>query len=404
MIVKRLVALLVVSLAGVGCGTAAPVTDARGGRGLVYVGTDSGIAAFEGSSGIPRWIMPGALAGPNYARVYSLDGSAAPPVLASHDPATGARLGAVQVDPGFVPRVASTSGASVALVRRGASRSYGSARSRTRIQVARPERAEVESFDLDGNFEPEAFSTDDRKLFLIEHLEGAPLGRYRVRMMRLASGRILPVGRLTKVAPDSMLGTRREQVYSPAGDVLYTLYTKQPPNDAHRSTSTIQNREAVHAFVHVLNLREGWAHCVDLPMPFGMGSETSNVLAVSPYGRFLYAGDAQRVAVVDLQRLRVIRVSGVTLGASGSPRAAVGADEHLYVGSGSTLDVFDGPGLAPLGRLQVPGPLSALTVTADGNELLVGAPGGVSVLDSDSGEAVVRIAADPAESLAFRER
>jgi hypothetical protein len=148
----------------------------------------------------------------------------------------------MEIPPGLTAVVAWTSGRSVALIPQRAleSRHAGSGRNRTRIVVARPDGGRLRTFDLRGDFEPEAFSTDDRKLFLIECLPGDS-GRYRVRMMRLASGAVLSVGRLTKTAPDSMRGTGRVHEYSPDGDVLYTLYTRQPPNYAHRARHEVRN-------------------------------------------------------------------------------------------------------------------------------------------------------------------
>jgi hypothetical protein len=391
------------ALAASGCAADAGRRAATRPAGLVYVGTERGIAAFEASSGTTQWTRVGVLPAPNLARLFAVAPPDRSPALVSLDPSTGAPLGALDIPAGFSPRVASPSGLAVALLR---GPSAGApylprTRARTRIVVARPDRGEVRTYDLTGTFEPEAFSTDDRKLFLIEYLS-PNLGRYRVRMMRLRDGKVLAVGRLTKFAPDSMRGTGREQVYSPSGDVLYTLYTKQPPNSAHRSLEQIHHQGMVHAFIHVLNLREGWAHCIDLPMPFGRGSTPASTLAVSPYGRFLYAGDGRRLATVDVQRLRVMRIEPVNLSAA-SGGAVVGADEHLYVGSGSSVEVFDGPRLEPLGDLPVSSPIGALGVSADGERLYVGDAHRVAVVDSDSGRVLGSMAASGARAIFYRE-
>lgn len=232
-------------------------------------------------------------------------------MLVATDTSTGEDLTATSVPVDFEVGVTSATGRAVALVEGEGVRSPYEfvPRERTRIVVARPEKGKIRSYELAGNFEPEAFSTDTRKMFLIEYLDDEGL-RYRVRMMRLRTGRIFPVGRLTKFAPSSMRGTGRVQIYSLDHNYLYTLYTKQPPNYAHQDHADVHNEGEVHAFVHVLNLRRGWAHCVDLPMPFGMNGPATE-LEMSKDGRHLFASDGKMVAVVDTRKLKTLRVEEV---------------------------------------------------------------------------------------------
>ncbi len=185
-----------------------------------------------------------------------------------------------------------------------------SGRALTRLVVSRPAENFRETFELPGDFEPEAFSTDEEELFLIEHLDSE---RYRVRMMKLDTGRVFPISRLTKFAPNAMRGVGRVQVYAPKGDFLFTLYTRQPPNTAHRSLDSYDDHGEVHAFVHVLNLKRGWAHCVDLPSPFGTTDEPADEIAISSDGRRVFVSDGERLAVVDARELIV---SAIITGAS----------------------------------------------------------------------------------------
>lgn len=197
----------------------------------------------------------------------------------------------------------SFSGRSVAFVPGSMTERYeASGREWTEIAVVQPKEAASETFRLKGDFEPEAFSTDETKLFMIEHLSDV---RYRVRMLKLRTGKVAPIGRLTKFATDSMRGVGRVQVYSPTGDTLYTLYTRQQPNTAHRTSDSYHNDGKVHAFVHVLSLEGAWAHCVDLKMPFGMDADATNDIAVSKDGTFVYATDGAQVAVIDTHELKV---------------------------------------------------------------------------------------------------
>lgn len=203
--------------------------------------------------------------------------------------------------------VRSVSGRSQARVLGDAGKPYrASGRSHTVIEITRPAEDFRTTVELDGDFEPEAFSTDENELFLIEHLDAT---RYRVRMMRIGSGRVLPVDRLTKFAPASMRGTGRVQVYAPEGNYLFTLYTRQPPNTAHRSLDSYEDHGRVHAFIHVLNLKKGWAHCVDLPHPFGMTDEPADQIAVSSDGKTVFVSDGQRLATMDVAQLAVMSVT-----------------------------------------------------------------------------------------------
>ncbi len=272
--------------------------------GTAYVDTGEGIAAIDFSEGVAKGGVPQAAQPPPLDRLFSVEGSS----LVALDPGTGRERAEMRVPGGLAARLASFDGTAVALIS-GPSHAAPyrpSKRSSTRLVVARPHRRLYRTYRLDGNFEPEAFSTDERELFLIEYLDLGEPPRYRVRVLNLERGTMAPVGRLTKFAPSSMRGSGRVQAYSPHGDVLYTLYTKQPPNYAHQHPGEVHDKGMVHAFIHVLNLEEGWAHCVDLPMPFGMGEEPAGMLAVSADGFRAYAGDGERVAIVDTVSLEVV--------------------------------------------------------------------------------------------------
>jgi WD40 repeat protein len=379
-----------------------PRVDGRSIRspGLLFVEMAEGTMAIDPRGASTAWSGRDVLPAPHFSRLFAIRDQGSSSRLVTLDPATGIPQAAMAIPSGLSGRVASPSGRSLAMVRGGDDATiYAPAdRDKTRIVVARPASGRVQVFDLVGNFEPEAFSTDDRRLFMIEHLQE---GRYRVRMMSIRSGRILPAGRLTKFAPDSMRGTGRVQVYAPEGDVLYTLYTKQPPNDAHRAIETIHNHGMVHAFVHVLNLEEGWAHCVDLPMPFGMGTQPASMLAVSPDGEYVYAGDGRRIAAVDTQRLEVDRIATADVIEDGTSRILAGPDDRLYFGGGSKLSVLDTRTLSTIDEFDLSGRVRALGITPDGDELFVGDADEVVALDSASGEEIASIAVPAPSGLVY---
>jgi hypothetical protein len=347
--------------------------------GTIYVDTGEGIAAIDTASGKSRWDAPHSLPSPRFDRFFSVDGSS----LAKLDPDTGRARTEMTVPAGLTARVVSFDGGAVALTAGTSTEApyRPSERSSTLVVVARPDQARYRTYRLDGNFEPEAFSTDERRLFLIEYLDLGEPPRYRVRVLNLERGIMAPVGRLTKFAPSAMRGTGRVQAYSPQGDVLYTLYTKQPPNYAHQHPGEVHDKRMVHAFVHVLNLAEGWAHCVDLPMPFGMGEKPASTLAVSPDGYRVYAGDGERVAAVDTVNLEVINVKRAPELIEPIAGAVVASDGTLFIGNGAQVTALDGDSLERLRSLDASAKVRSLGIDPRGEELLVGTESGISVLD-----------------------
>jgi outer membrane protein assembly factor BamB len=345
----------------------------------IYVDTGEGIAAIDTASGKGRWDAPRAFPSPRFDRFFSVDGSS----LVNLDPETGRARTEMTVPPGLAASVVSFDGRAVALTARTSTEApyRPSERSSTLIVVARPNQSRYRTYRFDGNFEPEAFSTNERKLFLIEYLDLGEPPRYRVRVLNVERGTMAPVGRLTKFAPSSMRGSGRVQAYSSSGDVLYTLYTRQPPNYAHQHHGDVHHKGMVHAFIHVLNLEEGWAHCVDLPMPFGMGKEPASMLAVSPDGYRVYAGDGERVAAVDTVSLEVMSVNRTPELLKPIAGAVVASDGTLLIGNGSRVTALDGDWLEQPSSFDAPGEVRSLGIDPRGEELFVGTESGISVMD-----------------------
>lgn len=198
------------------------------------------------------------------------------------------------------------------------------------------------AYRLDGNFEPEAFSVDDRTLFLIKYMPAEAPTRYAVRRLNLKTGDVRPIARLKLAAPGVMRGTGRMQILSPDRTQLYTLYTKQGPNYSH-ATSREHDPGMVHAFVHVLDLRDRWAHCIDLPMPFGAGDATASAMALSRDGSRLYVSDPANgaVATIDIGKLRVLRKDATTAAAEDDQTFAATGSDGLFVASGSLITLLD---------------------------------------------------------------
>ena len=134
------------------------------------------------------------------------------------------------------------------------------------------------SYLVQGNVEPEAFSLSTRSLFVIEFMPPTAPDRYRVARIDLpaATERSKRRGRgYEDELQEPMRGTARAQAIAPDGRRLYTLYTRD-------ATAT----EPAESFVHVLDLENERANCVDLPPEFAV--EPLGAVAVSPSGTRLY--------------------------------------------------------------------------------------------------------------------
>jgi YVTN family beta-propeller protein len=294
------------------------------------------------------------------------------------------------------PRVASTSGDLLALAephQAGATPWLPAGRRRSEIAVVSTGDGATRSYDLKGNFEIEAFSTDDRQLFLLEYRPALNPTRYTLRRLKLGSGDVIPIKRSKQNAPGSMLGTGRVALFSPSGHELYTLYTQQGPNYAHGDDGTHEHDAgAVHAFIHLLNLEGAWTHCIDLPMPFGTGAVTTHALAMSADGTRLYVADPSSggVAVIDPSRAKVLESVTMDLDAltKGDASAQVGSDGRLYLAGGTQVLALDGRTLEAVGRWEIGERVSGLAVGSDGTRLYLAVRKRVRVIDSASGAGI----------------
>ncbi|MFI6539934.1 YncE family protein [Nonomuraea sp. NPDC050547] len=297
------------------------------------------------------------------------------------------RLRVLDLPSGKVRREAPVSGTQVkAVSRSGELVAVGpppGPRTSTLISLAGPDGGR--DLRLGGNVEPEAFSTDGQVMYVLEYLPPDKPDRYRVRVLDLPSGTPKPLNtRDKKPVPEGreeeMRGQGRQAVLDADAGVLYTLYTHQPD---HLHTRDLiaggDSAPGVHAFVHVLQLDQRWAYCLDLPQPFGLGPPKAHTLALSPDGRTLFVYDATsgRIAQADTTDLTVKRTA---FGAKHTGEAyALADDQHLYLAAGTSLQLADPATLAPRGTWQLPGPARGLA-TLNG-QLLAGVGDRVIALD-----------------------
>lgn len=362
--------------------------------GRLFATTAAGLAVVDLAKGTVKAVYPAAVADGTWTTVHQLrDGR-----LRSYEPGTGALLADEPVDGRQIKAI------STRMIAVGPP---PGPRRRTRITLVGENG--TRAVELDGNLDPEAFSSDGRAMYLLDHLPPEQPDRYRVRMYDLDAGKIGPLQTRDKrqVLPgteEEMRGQGRQAVLDPAANVLYTLYTHQ--DDHLHTRDLVAGRDqspGVHAFVHVLNLDQRWAYCLDLPAPFGLGPPEAHTIALDAAGRRLYSFDASTggivVASTDDQ---VIRRSGLLGKQPGGEAYAAAGGRRVYVAAGSQVLVADGETLAPLAAWALPGPARGVIWTA--GELLVGAGDQVIRLDPDTGAGLGAVALPGLRAVRHAER
>ncbi|MGH2686977.1 MAG: YncE family protein, partial [Actinomycetota bacterium] len=306
------------------------------------------------------------------------------------------------VDGWFEPRLADRTGSAVIL---GEARVAGetaylpAGRATTTLVLVRDDGSQ-RRLVLDGNFEPESFTADSTGVFVISYLPPLAPTEYQVRRLDLVTGLVEDVYSVDKSLQEAMGGTARTQAWAPDGRRLYTLYTV-PVAHGERAGSR-------QAFVHVLSQDELWAHCVDLPAPFGDAAEDAVALAVSPAGDRLFVADrlSGTLAVVDTERLEVVRT--VQQGSSPEPgpafatTAASGPDgtgTTLWLGNGQEVSVVDGSSLGIDRSVRLSDPVVGMAPSADGRRLYVGTAKSIITLDSGTLAQVDELRAPPLQGI-----
>jgi len=403
---------LVVALSVAALGTAACTHETGDGkpsqpvpRETLLLGTEAGPLVVEVPSGSLLFERPGAVASLGGLWLLSATPSAGSTVLQTFDGADAEPASAVRLAGTLDVRVVAESGGAVALMDplpHGWDPEVPLPRSRTPIVVADPTGAtETRTYDLRGNFEPEAFSTDDRRLFMIQHLPAETPTVYRVTVLNLRTGRVVPVFGPFKGPAERMPGIRLQQVLSPNADQLYTLYSSARPGYAPHH-APVPNGATV-SFVHVLSLQDGWAHCVGLPEELWDRPASEQAMATSPNGRLLYIADPTLglVTVMDTASLE-IRTYTIDLSVSGVRRTSA-----VVSGDGSALFVAtagEHPGITRIDtdtfdvvRRWVTDDVSGLGLSADGERLYVASDDRVEVMDATTGSDLAGVAvASPA--------
>ena len=354
----------------------------------LLLGTENGPVSVSAATGSPLLSGVEGVASADGSHIYTTTHGGGGTQLRTLDAASGELVDETPVPGRFDVSIVAPTGTQAALIEplpTGIEPWTPIPRARTTIVVADPTGAsEPRRYVLNGNYEPEAFSTDGRRLFLIQHLPAETPRVYRVTSLELARGRIFEVFGPFKVPPERMPGTRLEQVASPDGRFLFTLYSTERPDYGHLGVHEHGDARVI-SFVHVLSLEEGWAHCFGLPTSFWARPAEMQTMAVSPDSRTLYVVDTGLglMTSLDTRSLSVGEAVAVTEPVASAPASmAVAADGTLFVGAGHVLTAIDATSTEPLTTWTAAGPISGLTLSETGSRLFVVEDGRIEVLDA----------------------
>jgi hypothetical protein len=393
-------------LAAVACTSAAAVDPAAPAPAeTVFLRTADGPAAvsIRGTSVVFR--SEGAVPRADWSQLFTTAPDDGGTQLRTLEPATGAETGRVRLRGRLAIRAVAGDGSRVALMRplpAGADVWTPTPRRHTTIVVADPSDAHASrTYRLDGNLEPEAFSTDGELLFVIQYLPPEDPSLYRVAALELEDGDVYPVPGRDKTWSRRMPGTRLEQVLAPDGGQLYTLYSSQPSSYAAGVDPAQAGAGGPVAFVHVLSLNEGWAFCLGLPKRLWGAPAGEQAMATSPDGSRLFVVDPVRdtVAEIDTDKVRVLRTATVDFGAVDASETSATVSREgdvLYVGTGGGIVALDTGSLAVQHRWATDGTPTALAPTADGSALYALFGDHLAVMDPATGAVRSRVPFDGA--------
>lgn len=351
--------------------------------------TWDGVAVWDAETGTPVTQLRDAIPSPDWSTLISFPPS--PELsMSAVDTTTGAVRWTTSRAAPFVPRLTSRDGNTVVLTKDSGTpvidtgpggQPIGSAqpflywgRDATELQVV-TNGGPPRTYNVDANVEPEAVSLDAQTIFVIQYTPAEAPTSYRVRQLDLASGVLSDVYTDDRQLLDDMPGAARKQVRSPDGKRLYTLYNEAPSSGPRRQED---GPNTGRAFVHVLDLENKWARCVDLPLAFAGGSQANGGLAVSPDSGRVLVADAENaiVATLDTDTLQITREGELMLPFApdgyGSTVASIARDGSVFAGVGQTIMQLDPETLEPSARWSLDlGPGSNLTsidaATRDGD-------------------------------------
>jgi hypothetical protein len=259
---------------------------------------DKGIGAVSAESSTPIWFEPDAVPALDGSAVFSIrhDDTTGSDRLVRIDTSNGGVTATWPLRSGLSIGAVAPAGRWIALTDRRPG--YGSqSRASTEVVVFDPRAgAEVHRRALTGDVQPEAFSVDGSLMFALDYRGD----HYRVQTIDLRSGDRYDTSDRNKIVPvEDMHGRAVHGVMSADGTLLATLY---------RNPGNVEEP----AFVHVLDLKNGWSHCADLPAPFGTGPPGTDAIELTPHDTVVVAAtQAQRLAEIHIEAVHTPGTSPV---------------------------------------------------------------------------------------------
>ena len=383
------VVLVLATAACAGQGDDADRTSAPRPADLLYVRHEGGISTVDPVSGEREARALGAVPAGDWSALYRAAPSAGRTRLLRVEPGTGAEAVVAELPGPLEVRAVAHDGSAVILL---PAREPGSVagpylpegRRRTRVVVVRVADGSSVDLDVGANIEPEAFALDADDAFVVEYLPPEAPDHYRVRKLDLRTGELRAVHSPDGHLQEAMQGNARTQAASADGRRLYTFYTL---------TDGIRER----AFVHVLDLAEEWAHCVDLPSSYAL-PEASLALALSPGGEALEVVDraAGIATTVDTEELRANPATEISR-RDGAAVAASDGRGTLFVASNREVQALAPATREPVHTWVLDTPVTSLLAAA--GRLYAGQGDGVAVLDPISGRRLAGIDAGAVEAV-----
>jgi hypothetical protein len=357
-----------------GCGEPRPPTPEAEPE-VLFLRSSRGVAVIEAGAAEPSFRDTAAVPSRDWTTIVSTDREKGGRTRVSAlDPSTNTPRWSQVVPGGLSVKIVSEDG-DIAALGPVSERHHLRGRTETELTIVRTGQAEEQQLTLDGNYEPEAFSTDGQNMFVVRYLPARNPIKYQVRRLDLTDGRVKNVYTPDQHLQRAMGGTARIQVSSPDGKRLYTLYT-------------VGRGEDRYAFIHVLSLDQLWAHCIDLPHEFAEAAESATALSVSHDGTKLFVGnsEAETVAEVDTKTLSFTRSAPMETGDGRQAHAVHDSDSTLYFANGTSVTAVDTTELAVKDTWEMSEKISGLQVTEDGKKLLIGLLHEVATVDLATGE------------------
>jgi hypothetical protein len=358
------VATMAAACGGAGGERAVSVDTDRARPEVLYLGSASGITALAPARGHVRFQQSGAVPSRDWSVLYSASNDGVTTTLLTLDPATGEEVARRTIPGVFTVRTVSEDGSMVALTPPpdGTDTYHPAAKDPTPMVIVERDDPEPEVLSVPGNVEPEAFSLSGDALFVIDFVPPLAPERYRVARLDLRSGAVDDVWSREDELQAPMRGTARAQAVAPDGRRLYTLYTRDATAD-----------EPAEAFVHVLDLDNEIASCVDLPPEFS--TDPLGAVAVTPSGGrlFVYAPLSAALAELDTKSLEISRTAKVVppIGVAPGNARATATESTLYLSLSDRITSVALDDLAPADWTVAPGEIRGIEPASDDSLLYV---------------------------------